>query len=293
MHKGIAVLVGPRAAWRWRPEGVLRYRLFTAAVAIPLLSWLIFLAPAWIFNGVVLFATWVALREFSLMALSSVPGAATLTTVGGMMVAASMGLVPGGMAGGAALSAGIVACLILTLVATLATARDMGQSVNSAGQVLLGALYAGALLPHLIWLRGLPSGDGPAWVFFVFAVVMAGDAGGYFGGSALGTRKLWPSVSPNKTVEGSLVSFGCSLVAGVLVNSLLLGRLGLFETLFVAGVMSVLAQLGDLLESMIKRAYRAKDSGWILPGHGGVLDRTDSLVLPIVFVYYYAILITG
>jgi len=186
-----------------------------------------------------------------------------------------------------------MACLILTLVATLATARDMGQSVNSAGQVLLGALYGGALLPHLIWIRGLPGGDGPSWVFFVFAVVMAGDVGGYFGGKMLGTRKLWPSVSPNKTVEGSLVSFGSSLVAGILVNSLILHRLGLFETLFVAGVMSVLAQLGDLLESMIKRAYRTKDSGWILPGHGGVLDRTDSLVLPIVFVYYYAILVTG
>jgi phosphatidate cytidylyltransferase len=272
---------------------LLRSRLFTAAVAIPLLAWLFFLAPAWIFNGVVLFATWVALREFSLMALSSVPGAATLTTLGGMMIAASMVLVPGGLAGGAALSAGIVACLILTLVATLATARDMGQSVNSAGQVLLGALYGGALLPHLIWLRGLPGGDGPSWVFFVFSVVMAGDVGGYFGGKMLGTRKLWPSVSPNKTVEGSLVSFGSSLVAGILVNSLILHRLGLFETLFVAGVMSVLAQLGDLLESMIKRAYRTKDSGWILPGHGGVLDRTDSLVLPIVFVYYYAILVTG
>jgi len=100
-------------------------------------------------------------------------------------------------------------------------------------------------------------------------------------------------VSPKKTVEGAISAFVCTLVMGAIANALVLKTLGPFEVLAVAGAVSVLAQLGDLLESMLKRAYDAKDSGWIFPGHGGVLDRTDSLVLPIVFVYYYAILGRG
>jgi phosphatidate cytidylyltransferase len=122
---------------------------------------------------------------------------------------------------------------------------------------------------------------------------MAGDAGGYFGGRAFGRRKLWPAVSPKKTVEGALVSFLASVLVGLIGATLVFEMLGALEAIVVAGVINVLAQLGDLLESMLKRAYDAKDSGWIFPGHGGVLDRADSLVLPIVFVYYYAILAHG
>ncbi|MFQ5352951.1 MAG: phosphatidate cytidylyltransferase [Candidatus Binatia bacterium] len=271
---------------------MLRSRFLTALVAIPLLVWLIFWASSWVFNFVVLLATFVALREFSAMALGAVRGAATLTTLGGMSIAAAMGLVQGGMAASTGISAGIVACLTLTLLGTLATATDMNRSVQNAGQILLGALYGGVLLPHLIWLRALPE-KGPAWVFFVFAVSMASDVGGYFGGGALGNRKLWPSVSPNKTVEGAAVSFLSGLFAGVVLDAIILRSLGFLQALFVAGLIALLAQLGDLLESMLKRAYGVKDSGWLLPGHGGVLDRTDSLVLPIVFVYYYAILVIG
>jgi phosphatidate cytidylyltransferase len=100
-------------------------------------------------------------------------------------------------------------------------------------------------------------------------------------------------VSPKKTVEGSIVSFVSSLVVGLLIASIGLPRLGVIEAVLVSAVVNVLAQLGDLLESMLKRAHGASDSGWIFPGHGGVLDRTDSLVLPVVFVYYYAILTQG
>ncbi|TFH26304.1 MAG: CDP-archaeol synthase, partial [Myxococcales bacterium] len=161
-----------------------------------------------------------------------------------------------------------------------------------AGQILLGCLYGGLLLPHFIWVRALPV-DGPNWVTFIVGGVMAGDAGGYFGGRFFGKRKLWPVISPKKTVEGSIASFVCTLVAGAVVASVGLSRLSLIEAVLVAAVVNVLAQMGDLLESMLKRAYQATDSGWIFPGHGGVLDRTDSLVLPVVFVYYYAILTQG
>ena len=125
-------------------------------------------------------------------------------------------------------------------------------------------------------------------VFFVLATAMASDAGGYFAGRAHGRRKLWPTVSPNKTVEGAAGSVVAAVVIGTLFQMLLVGRFGFVESMLVTAMMSVLSQLGDLSESMIKRAYNAKDSGWMIPGHGGVLDRTDSMILPIVFTYYYA-----
>ncbi len=263
---------------------MLRTRIATAAVAIPLLIWLILWAPLWLFSSVVLGFTFLALREFSAMALEGVSGGTTLTLGGGMTIALSMALDPSG----AAVSAGIVLCLSATLLATLATARDMERSVRGAGLVLLGALYGGLLLPHLIWLHALPLG--PQLVLFIIGCGMGSDVGGYFGGRAFGRTPLWPSVSPNKTVEGAFGSIaGCLAVAAGL-NVAFLGAFDALEVGLIGVIVSLLAQLGDLLESMIKRAFDTKDSGWILPGHGGVLDRTDSLVLPIVFIYYYALL---
>jgi len=267
---------------------MLRARLMTAAVAIPLLLWLIYRAPIWVLGVVVLFFTLVALREFAAMALDKYSGATTMVTLGGMTIALAVAI---GQSG-ASVSAGIVICLAGVLIRTLWTATDMHESVNMAGHILLGSLYAGLLLPHFILVRALPA-HGSDWVTFLLAVCMAGDAGGYFGGRAFGRRKLWPQVSPNKTVEGSVVSFISSLVFAIIFNSIALKVLGPIEVLVVAALINVLAQLGDLLESMLKRAYDAEDSGWIFPGHGGVLDRTDSLVLPIVFVYYYARLNPG
>jgi phosphatidate cytidylyltransferase len=271
---------------------MLRWRLFTAAVAIPILLWLIYRAPVVYLKGFVLLMTFIALREYAAMALAKVRGATTAVTAGGMTIALAIGL--GGSGSGpqySAVSAGIVLCLCGVLIGTLATAKDMARSVSTAGQILLGCLYAGLLLPHFIWVRELA--NGPGWVTFILACVMAGDAGGYFGGRAFGKRKLWPAVSPKKTVEGSISSFFASIVVGTIAADLVLPPMGWLELLFVCAVVNVLAQLGDLLESMLKRAHHATDSGWIFPGHGGVLDRTDSLVLPVVFIYYYAILTRG
>jgi len=267
---------------------MLRWRLLTAAIAIPFLLWMIYWGPVWFLNLFVLTVTYIALREYSAMALAGVRGATTAVTLGGMTIALTMGL----GSSGTTISAGIVICLCSVLIGTLATATDMAKSVGHAGQILLGCLYAGVLLPHFIWVRALPV-DGPNWVTFILGCVMAGDAGGYFGGRFFGKRKLWPAVSPKKTVEGSIASFVCSLAVGLAITRIGLKNVGVVESVLVSAVVNVLAQLGDLLESMLKRAYGATDSGWIFPGHGGVLDRTDSLVLPVVFVYYYAILTQG
>ena len=261
---------------------MLKQRLATAAVAIPLLIWLILWAPGWFYSTVVLAFTFLSLRELAAMQQVAIAGATWLTVGAGMTIALAM-LVD---ATGSTLSAGVVVALIGVLLGTLASAEDMRRSVVGAGELLFASLYGGLLLPHLIWLRNIE--HGPGLVFFVLATSMASDAGGFFAGRAYGHRKLWPTVSPNKTVEGAAGSVAAAVVIGSLFQLLLVGRFGFFESILVTATMSVLAQLGDLSESMIKRAYDAKDSGWIIPGHGGVLDRTDSMVLPIVFTYYYA-----
>lgn len=263
---------------------MLKQRLITAAIAIPVLVWLVLGASDAIYSSVVLAFTFLSLRELAEMQRVRVYASTWLTTGAGMTIALAM-LVD---STGATLSAGIVVALIGVLLGTLATAEDMQRSVIGAGQILFASLYGGLLLPHLIWLRSIDYG--PGLVFLVLATAMASDAGGYFAGRAYGRRKLWPTVSPNKTVEGALGSVGAAVAIGTAFQMLLVGRFGFVESLAVTATLSVLAQLGDLSESMIKRAYDAKDSGWLIPGHGGVLDRTDSMVLPIVFTYYYAAL---
>ncbi|HEY2774060.1 MAG TPA: phosphatidate cytidylyltransferase [Candidatus Binatia bacterium] len=261
---------------------MLRQRLATAAIAIPLLIWLILAGPNVIFSAVVLAFTFLSLMEMAAMQRVAVTGSAPLTVGAGMAIALSMWV----DATGATLSAGIVVALIGVMLGTLATAEDMQRSVTGAGQILFAALYGGLLLPHLIWLRALE--HGPGLVFFVIATSMASDAGGFFAGRAWGKRKLWPTVSPKKTVEGAAGSVAAAVVIGGFFQWALVGRFGFLESVLVTAILSLLAQIGDLSESMIKRAFDAKDSGWIIPGHGGVLDRTDSMVLPIVFTYYYA-----
>ena len=96
-----------------------------------------------------------------------------------------------------------------------------------------------------------------------------------------------PSVSPKKTVEGALGAVVGNFLAGSVVKAILLPMIGWREVLILSFVTGILAQVGDLCESLLKRAFGAKDSGWILPGHGGILDRADSLVFPTVLVYYY------
>jgi phosphatidate cytidylyltransferase len=116
---------------------------------------------------------------------------------------------------------------------------------------------------------------------------MGGDSGGYFVGHALGRHKLIPRVSPGKTVEGAIGILLFSLLVGALGKLVLFPNRGWGEMLLLSFVMGAVGQLGDLGESVMKRTFGAKESGWIFPGHGGVLDRIDSLLFPLTLVYYY------
>ena len=264
---------------------MLAARLATAAVAIPFLLWLVFWAPFTVYQGVVLLFTLVALVEYFQMAFPTRQPLQRLGIVSGALVALGMAGNPPESA--MVFAAGLMAVMTIGLMACLLAADDPAGAITSLGHMLIGVLYAGAFIPHFIWLRVNPPGDGPAWVLFVLAVAMGGDSGGYFAGRFFGKHLLMPSVSPKKTIEGSAGSVAGNVVAGAVVKAFLLPTVTWREIVLLSLLTGLLAQLGDLCESLMKRAFGAKDSGWLLPGHGGVLDRADSLVFPVVLVYYY------
>jgi len=167
-----------------------------------------------------------------------------------------------------------------------------GAALSSAAVTVAGFLYAGGTLTFALLLRSLPDGigggplgdrwEGAVFLLFPLAVTWVSDSAAYFVGRAVGRRKLIPSVSPGKTVEGALGGLaGAVLCAGALHHFVLLTIPGvgfsLGWSLLMGGVLGAVAQLGDLAESVLKREAGAKDSGSILPGHGGVLDRFDAV----------------
>lgn len=266
---------------------MLRARLATAAIAIPLLLLLIFEARDGVFAFVLALAGFAAVAEYVNMAFPDRWGERGLGMIMGLLV----GVGAAGPDPGLWLGAALALSVILGLVWVLFARRDFERGLTDLGLLLLGVLFCALLLPHFTWLRRLE--HGPGLVFFVLAVAMVGDSGGYFVGHAFGKHKLAPRVSPGKTVEGGLGILACSLLAGLLAKFVLgacgagLATLSWKETALLALGMGVLGQLGDLGESVMKRTFGVKESGWIFPGHGGILDRIDSLLFPVVFVYYY------
>jgi phosphatidate cytidylyltransferase len=150
---------------------------------------------------------------------------------------------------------------------------------------VVGALYVGALFPYFALLRN--ETDGVSRLIFILLLVIAGDSAAYFVGSNIGRIKIAPAVSPGKTLEGSIASIAGSIVAALVLRSVFVPDLNFGLTVQLGALVNIAAQVGDLAESALKRIARVKDSGWIFPGHGGLLDRADSLVFAAVFSYYF------
>ncbi|OIJ17868.1 phosphatidate cytidylyltransferase [Anaerobacillus alkalidiazotrophicus] len=158
---------------------------------------------------------------------------------------------------------------------------------DEVGFVIISSVYVGFGFRFLIETRLAELG---LWlVFFVLFLIWATDSGAYFFGRAIGKRKLWPDISPKKTIEGSIGGIGCALAVGLIFNLLVPIFDSLFTVVLISIVVSIVGQLGDLVESALKRHYSVKDSGNVLPGHGGILDRFDSLifVMPVLYLFHF------
>ena len=245
-------------------------------------------ASALVLAPVVLALTWIGGAPFAALAVLAgvVMASEWATIVLGRSWAlprlAQLGLVGLGVAAGAGLlpilpgrPETLVATVSLICAAAVAAVEARGGSGDGRLWAPFGPLYAGLPSLALAAVRAAPQG---LWlVVFLFAVVWATDIAAYFTGRAIGGPKLWPAVSPKKTWSGAVGG----LVAGALCGAAVAHFAGvprLFPVILVGVVLSIASQAGDLFESSLKRRFGVKDSGWIIPGHGGLLDRVDGLV---------------
>ena len=208
-----------------------------------------------------------------------------------------------------------VELLFLLLILLVELFRNKGSMFLNAGYTILGYLYIGVFLGTLTGLRELFGNEFPYWlirrhvdlapgfsdaalraityewggltVVSVFASIWMCDTFAYFGGMLMGKRKLFPRVSPNKTWEGAVWGFAAAVGTMILARALFLPYLQLHQAMMIGMIIGIFGQIGDLIESLFKRDAGVKDSSSLIPGHGGVLDRFDSLIFvsPILYLY--------
>jgi phosphatidate cytidylyltransferase len=186
----------------------------------------------------------------------------------------------------------ITSAIVLPLIGLLARRQKDGAFTRWVW-TLAGILYIGWLLSHLVALRDLESGRN--WVFLVLFVTWVSDTTAFLVGRRFGRHKLAPTVSPGKTWEGTIGGICGGIAVSILFFTptpfqLPLNSAG--QAILLGALTSILGQVGDLLESLFKRELGIKDSGKLMPGHGGILDRIDSLILASIVVYYCAIWVT-
>jgi phosphatidate cytidylyltransferase len=178
---------------------------------------------------------------------------------------------------------------LIVLLVHLFLYEKIQQTVESASQMIFAVGYVIVPLSHAILIRRLDLGV--PWIFFVMVVICLGDAGAYFVGRSYGKHRFSGKVSPSKTVEGLGGGVSGNLL-GMVVSRLLFPELPAFEVLLVLTLLLALAgPLGDLSASAIKRRLAIKDFGSIMPGHGGVMDRADSLIFAFPTTYYFLLLV--
>lgn len=261
-------------------------RVGTAVVVLPLLWAAFFLGPAWLGAGVIAFACIAALYEFYAFLKARgikplvVPGFAVMALV--FAEVAQIGHWP----------ALTPLAVMVAVSAALGRAEALSESVTGAALTMLGAVYLGALGGCMAALRLIePSASGPWRIAFLLAVIMVADTGAYAAGRMWGRHKLAPRVSPGKTVEGVVGALVTGIPAALVVRAFGFPSMPASHAVGLGIVIAIVGIVGDLGESLMKRWAGVKDSGILFPGHGGMLDRLDSLLFGAPVLYYYFLLV--
>jgi phosphatidate cytidylyltransferase len=261
---------------------VLGRRILTAAVLILLLAGAVLSGSVWPFPLFVGGAVLLCAAEYSGMFFSS-PSEQGVLVAAALLAYASGAFLPGPLSLPA-----VLVCAGLAAFSFIGGERTPPEKARAAGLAALGVLYIGGCLSTYIWTIRLP--EGRHWVLLGIVAVAAGDTAAYFTGRAFGRRPLSPRVSPNKTLEGAGGGLAASLAAGTCYAAVFLPSIPWTYAALVSALVGAAGQAGDLFESLLKRAAGVKDSGTILPGHGGMFDRADAAIAAGPVLYLAAVL---
>ncbi len=261
-------------------------RTATTFVVLPALFLGIFRGPVWFWEAFVALCALVGLYEFGV-----------LLQVRGLQPFKASGLLVGALAFAEVNHPGLfpvtlwpVAALAI-LGAMLRRAGDLATTLPAAAATLLAAVWVGGLSGTIAALRLVPTpAQGPWRVTLLLFIIMMGDSVAYFVGSGMGRHKLAPNLSPGKTVEGGIGGLLGGVLGALIVRALGFSTLSLAAAVSLGVVVAGAGIAGDLAESLLKRWAGVKDSGMVFPGHGGMLDRVDSLLFGAAVLYYWFIL---
>ncbi len=258
------------------------YRWLTGLVAVPLLVYIVYFGPPWLFQGFIFVVSVVGFLEFIRLTAPEFPSAAKA-----LCVVLSF-LFVYCLSGGPFFQVLTIFCLwaMMPLGFYLFSSQSRrNRAVEDIGKAALGFLYVSVPLGLLLLMVRHPKGH--LWILWLFTVIFAGDTGAFYVGRSLGRHKLYPAVSPGKTWEGAVGGLFAGVAAGLIFSSFFRVGGSALQVGLLAGSLSVCGQIGDLVESMVKRGAGVKDSGRILPGHGGLLDRVDGVLFAIPVLYMF------
>jgi phosphatidate cytidylyltransferase len=261
-------------------------RVLSAVVLLPPLVVAILHPSAIWLTAVVVMASAIAQAEFYSITLSNEPNWVRMAGIG--LGLAVLGVVLGG-ASSTLLLLALAATVLAATLLQLFVHTDVERATSNSALLVLGVFYVPLLLSTVVLLKTLPRGG--MWIFALLSLTWFSDTGAYFVGRAFGKRPLYPRISPKKSQEGGLGGLLGATAAITIAKLWYLPELRWHDVFLIALPAGILGQLGDLVESMFKRSFGVKDSGRILPGHGGLLDRIDALLFTAPYVYFYAVLV--
>lgn len=263
---------------------MLRHRILTAVVGLPLLIAIIWFGEPWF---TLLIAVMAALGswEFYRMASQSKIQPITYFGMAWVLLVVLSPHCPYPVTTPFLITSAIVVSLIWML---FRSPRE--QAFTNWAWTVAGILYIGWMLSHWVELRSLEAGK--ELVFWAMFTTFANDTSAFFVGRAWGKHALAPSISSGKTWEGAMGGLLAGIVASLILSTIFPLPFSYWQTALLGCIISIFAQLGDLVESLLKRNLGAKDAGRLIPGHGGILDRIDSLLFTGVIVYYCMVLTT-
>lgn len=258
-------------------------RLLSGIIGIPLVYLIVWYLPKGYFAILLAAAAGFGMYEF--YRLAEQRGMKPLTPLGIglgvlMVIDVFRPLIPG-------LGFGylIAPILIVIMTARLFSARPVEGAVEDIAVTLLGVIYVAVLFGYQAGIRMLK--DGKEWLVFLYVVIWAADTAAYYIGTAYGRHRLYEKISPKKSVEGLGAAVGGGVLAALLCTLLFMPKIRPMEAAALGAMLSLTGVLGDLAESLIKRSVGVKDSGDLIPGHGGILDRMDSMLFAAPALFYY------